>query len=342
MVQIRPTLQADSTFSACFVVQSSGMSAPDGNSMASDQEVPFRVGPGRVLFRFGRPHTIIATTAQAAGIFILAVAGAPLTAQALWLLAIAWLGSLLTNLYVVGLNQLTDVDIDKVNKPSLPLASGDLSARWGKWIVAIAGTSALFIGATQSLALFLTFAVIMAIGTLYSLRPTRLKERPFWAALSIAFARGFMANAGLYLNYTGQLDIPVDTGTMAWVLLFFFGFGLVIALYKDIPDTEGDQTYNVRTYSVRLGQQRVFAAGRWLLTAIFLVPIAAGVIRLPGLDGVILVVAHVLLIALFWVLSGRTDPGNPASIMRLYLALWAIFYSEYLVLALAAVAGSGL
>ncbi len=318
------------------------MSTPESKPVVEEPSTSVPIGPGRVLFRFGRPHTIIATAAQAAGIFILTIAGTPLTAQALWLFVIAWIGSLLTNLYVVGLNQLTDVDIDKLNKPTLPVASGDLSARHGRWIVAIAGVSALIIGATQSLALFVTFAVIMAIGTLYSLRPTRFKERPLLAALSIAFARGFMANAGLYLNYTSQLDIPVNTGTMAWVLLFFFGFGLVIALYKDIPDTDGDETYDVRTYSVRLGQQRVFAVGRWILTAIFFIPIVAGIIRLPGLEGIILVVAHLGLLALFWYLSLRTDPDDSASIMRLYLALWAVFYSEYLVLSLAAIAGSGL
>lgn len=261
---------------------------------------------------------------------------------AVWIFLITWLGSLLTNLYVVGLNQLTDVAIDRVNKPNLPIASGDLSSGQGRWIVALAGLSALLIGASQSSVLFLTFAVIMGIGTLYSLRPTRLKERPFWAALSIAFARGFLANAGLYLHYTGRLDIPVDSGTMAWVLTFFFGFGLVIALYKDIPDTAGDATYGVGTFAVRVGQRRVFAIGRWILTAIFLIPILAGAGRLPGADGAVLIVAHLLLIGLFWYLSLRTDPDDPASIMRLYLALWAVFYSEYLVLALAAVVGSGL
>ncbi|KAG5560972.1 hypothetical protein RHGRI_004107 [Rhododendron griersonianum] len=35
------------------------------------------------------------------------------------------------NLYAVGLNQLTDVEIDKVNKPYLPLASGEISTELG-------------------------------------------------------------------------------------------------------------------------------------------------------------------------------------------------------------------
>lgn len=35
--------------------------------------------------------------------------------------------ALLMNIAIVGLNQLTDVEIDRVNKPYLPLASGELT-----------------------------------------------------------------------------------------------------------------------------------------------------------------------------------------------------------------------
>jgi homogentisate phytyltransferase/homogentisate geranylgeranyltransferase len=34
--------------------------------------------------------------------------------------------SLLMNMYITGLNQLSDTEIDKINKPYLPLASGEL------------------------------------------------------------------------------------------------------------------------------------------------------------------------------------------------------------------------
>ncbi|MCB0286844.1 MAG: UbiA family prenyltransferase, partial [Calditrichaeota bacterium] len=33
------------------------------------------------------------------------------------------------NIYIVGLNQITDIDIDRINKPDLPLASGIFSMR---------------------------------------------------------------------------------------------------------------------------------------------------------------------------------------------------------------------
>ncbi|OIV95574.1 hypothetical protein TanjilG_22717 [Lupinus angustifolius] len=40
------------------------------------------------------------------------------------------------NIFNCGLNQLCDIEIDKINKPDLPLASGELSVKTGTIIVA--------------------------------------------------------------------------------------------------------------------------------------------------------------------------------------------------------------
>ncbi len=50
--------------------------------------------------------------------------------------------ALLMNICIVGLNQLYDVEIDRVNKPYLPLASGELSEQQGRWIVGLTGAAA--------------------------------------------------------------------------------------------------------------------------------------------------------------------------------------------------------
>ena len=290
----------------------------------------------RAFVRLTRAHTVIGTTCQVIGVFIVAVAGAPSSVNGLLILALAWLGSQAANLYVVGLNQLTDVSIDKINKPDLPLASGDLTRREGKVIVGIAGVVALLIGASQSIYLFLTLALVMLIGSAYSLPPLRFKGRPLSAAISIALARGVIANLGLFLHYHASLYgaiRPSDSGPL-WALLFFFGFGLVVALFKDIPDRDGDQHFAVRTFAVRWGRRRVFNLGRLLLTGLYLLGIAAGVALLPTAGGESLIIAHLVALGVFWLLSLVTDPSRPTSMMRLYLTLWALFYAEYVYLSL--------
>ena len=51
----------------------------------------------------------------------------------------ALVAALLMNVCIVGINQLYDVDIDRVNKPYLPLASGELSMQGGTLITCLTG-----------------------------------------------------------------------------------------------------------------------------------------------------------------------------------------------------------
>jgi homogentisate phytyltransferase/homogentisate geranylgeranyltransferase len=127
---------------------------------------------------------------------------------------------------------------------------------------------------------------------------------------------------------------------LLWAVVFFFGFGLVIALYKDIPDWAGDKHYAIRTFVVQKGHRRIFNAGRWLLTGLYLLPTAVGLSRLPHSDGITLVLTHVTMVLVFWILSLRTNPAQPTSMMRLYLFLWGLFYAEYIFLSLYTIAGT--
>ena len=47
----------------------------------------------------------------------------------------AMVPALLMNICIVGLNQIFDVPIDRINKPYLPLASGEFSMRTGQSLV---------------------------------------------------------------------------------------------------------------------------------------------------------------------------------------------------------------
>lgn len=283
------------------------------------------------LARFSRLHTVTATTVQVVCLYVMAGALSGTSSSTVSLLLV-WLACLAANLYVVGLNQLTDIAIDRLNKPRLPLAHGDLSPRGGRAIVVAAGVAALFLAVSQGPALALTLGLVMLIGTTYSLPPLRLKARPIWAALSIALARGVIATLGIYSQFAGDAARPLPP-LIGIAALFFFGFGLVIALFKDIPDREGDQRHGVGTLTVRWGPRRVFDLGRALLTVLFLLP-AAALLAQRGPWAAALLAIHGALLLLFWLVSRRTDPAAPPSMMRLYFVLWGVFYAEYALFAL--------
>jgi homogentisate phytyltransferase/homogentisate geranylgeranyltransferase len=286
------------------------------------------------LTRFSRPHTIIATTIQVVALFLIA-GGATVSAE-IAPVVLTLLTCLALNVYIVGLNQITDIEIDQINKPTLPLASAEMSLRQGWAVVAVTGLVAVVGAWFAGPFLLATTVVILIIGTIYSVPPLRLKRFPFWAAISIALSRGVIANLGVALHYQDVFGELLDTPltTLAVMAAFFFSFGLVIAIYKDIPDLVGDQMHGIETFAVKLGPQRAFNLGRIILSLGYGGVIVVAVSRLPQPDGILLLATQGILLLLFWVVSGMIDVQQKRSIARFYMFLWALFYAQYIVLSL--------
>ncbi len=285
-----------------------------------------------VLLRFGRLHTIIATTVQVLTLFLISGGTQPLSPERLALLLLTLISCLALNLYIVGLNQITDIEIDRINKPGLPLAAGDLSLPAAHWIVGVAGLLALSLAWIGGPFLLATVATIMLIGTAYSLPVVRLKRFPIWAALSIAIARGLISNLGVALHFLTSFGNPIPLATLAMLGLFFFGFAIVIALYKDLPDIIGDRTFAIETFSTRLGPRRVLLIGQVVLSLCYLLPILIGLAGLPQPQAAFLLLSHLSAIGLFWLISLRVDLSNQMAIKRFYVFLWMLFYSEFALL----------
>lgn len=200
-----------------------------------------------VLWRFTRPHTLIGSALAIPALHILA---APTFHDAFRVktaisVVYAMIPSLLMNLYITGLNQITDVEIDKVNKPNLPIAAGDLSTKTATILVVSSLIISLIIGAihpvlgTQGLNIALWGSMIL--GTMYSLQPFRLKRFPLLAAFCIVAVRGTIINAGFYAHakVAAFSSIGVSTTFMDCMMesrcflssLFFAVFGVVIGKF---------------------------------------------------------------------------------------------------------------
>ncbi len=308
----------------------------------------------RAFWRFSRPHTIIGTSLSVWGVGLITLAIArPIPAET-WLLAgfsllATWITCLCGNVYIVGLNQLEDVDIDRINKPQLPLASGDFSLRQGRWIVGITGVLAIALSAVQGPFLLGMVALSLAIGTAYSLPPMRLKRFPFWASVCIFGVRGMIVNLGLFwhsravvgdrtfwLWETWLWNAPIlhSVPPIIWALTgFIVVYTFAIAIFKDIPDLEGDRRYNIRTFTMALGTRSVFNLARWVITACYVGMVVAGF----GLtvNHWFFWGAHLVALVVFWSLSVRVNLKQRSSIARFYQTIWKLFFLEYLLLPIA-------
>ena len=292
------------------------------------------------LWKFSRPHTIIGTSLSVLALYAIALStpGIPITNLHLGQLLGTWIACVCGNIYIVGLNQLEDVAIDKINKPHLPIAAGEFSQRQGQWIVGVTGIFALLLAGWLGIWLLAVVSFSLAIGTAYSFPPIRLKRFPFWAALCIFTVRGVVVNLGIFLHFSETLKGAVFLTPSIWALtLFILVFTSAIAIFKDVPDMEGDRQYNITTFTILLGKQAVFNLARGVIAACYLAMIVAGILGLPGVNGLFLAIAHLGLLALLWWRSQLVNLESKSSIAQFYQFIWKLFFLEYLLFSAACI-----
>lgn len=260
-----------------------------GETTASLTEVSGAVRFITALYQFSRPHTMLGTTISILSISLLALQGTALTPAITTGFVQALISALLMNISIVGTNQLYDIEIDKINKPYLPLASGDFSIPTGITIVVLSTVASLLIGqASGSTALMATLVISWLLGLAYSMELPfmRWKRSPVLAATCILCIRAIAVQLGFYWHMrhcmaspdalmgatwsavsqaTQQLPIPVIF-TVSFMLLF----SVVIALFKDIPDAKGDSRAGLQTITVKMGVAAPFWACIWILTAAYI------------------------------------------------------------------------
>jgi len=147
----------------------------------------------RVIWDFSRPHTIIGSVLSVISLHLFAITapGTTMLNLSAFGVALAWaiVCAVLVNIFVTGLNQIYDVEIDKINKPYLPIAAGYLSlpAAWTICVVSLVlGIVPSIMAYPFDKAPLLAVTVGSALlGTAYSAPPLRLKRFPLFAALCI-------------------------------------------------------------------------------------------------------------------------------------------------------------
>lgn len=286
------------------------------------------------FIRFSRPHTVIGTVLSISSIYLLA--GGGMNEICIWLTAIiACLGA---NIYIVGLNQLTDIEIDKVNKPHLPLASGAYSKSAAIAIISISVLLSIILGMIAGGFLLGTLLISILIGTLYSLPPFRLKRFHFWAAFCIIAIRGLVVNLLIYLHFSEKIQGVANLPAVIWLLTgVIFVYSIVIAWFKDIPDMAGDQKHAIKTLSLSYGADQVFRWGNMILFVTLISVIIIEIFQPISGNALLLITGHSIMVAALLLMWRRTSPNKNKEIKKYYLFIWALFFAEYILFGLSGV-----
>jgi len=150
-----------------------------------------------------------------------------------------------------ALNQVYDLPIDRINKPSRPLPSGRISVRAALVLSAVLYIASLAAAATINVAVFAMFALAALATVIYSAPPMRTKRFGWWANVTIAIPRGTL------LKVAGWSVTKSILAPEAWLIGAVFGLFLLGATTsKDFADVAGDGANGCRTLPVVYGHER--------------------------------------------------------------------------------------
>jgi 4-hydroxybenzoate polyprenyltransferase len=224
----------------------------------------------RAYVDLARPFTLVAPALGFVSGALTAVGAAPHEPWAPGLLVPPLLGSAMAALLNAGnnaLNQIYDLEIDRVNKPTRPLPSGRLTIPQVWWFTnityAIALVLAWLVAPGGRHECFWLVAVAVVCTYLYSVPPFRTKRLGIWANVTIAIPRGTL------LKVAGWSSVKTIAGIEPWYIGAIFGLFLLGATTtKDFADMEGDRRGGCRTLPIQYGVRRA----AWMISPSFVIP----------------------------------------------------------------------
>jgi len=233
-------------------------------------------GKSAIYWELARPFTLLA---PALGMFtgsviaLGAMPPVPMMPRVAINIALGTLMAAVLNAASNVLNQVTDLEADRINKPGRPIPDGRISSqealRLSGILYMVAFLLAMPVG-PQCTLLAGTAAVLTVI---YSAPPFRLKAIPYLANLVIAVPRGVL------LKVAGWSCVR-DFGRLEpWYIGAIFGLFLLGATTtKDFADVKGDAAAGFRTLPVVHGPRRA----AWIIAPFLVLPfllIPYGILR---------------------------------------------------------------
>lgn len=240
------------TLGRCCKVPSARLFSLVGWGLHKESSIVCVVG---LLSRFARVSLLCLLEARPAvqGIFLLRfltgasfsgplLSGAAITS--LYVGAALW-GCVTLSIYI--LNGAMDVEEDRINGSTRPIARGDLTTAQAATAAAI--LAALGLAGALMLGMTWNVAVMLVLGWLYSGPPLYLKRWPAGLA-SVAILGGLLTyHAGYIVN--GAADEHLELGVFSGVMALWMG---LVGQTKDLSDVEGDREAGRRSGPVAWGE----------------------------------------------------------------------------------------
>lgn len=180
------------------------------------------------------------------------------------------------------LNQIFDLEIDRVNKPKRPLPSGRISVKeamiFSIILYIISFVLAWFVSPEGRKECFVLVLLAAIMTYIYSCPPFRTKRWGIGANLTIAIPRGIL------LKVAGWSSVKSIMRFEPWYIGLIFGLFLLGATStKDFSDMEGDKRGNCVTLPIKYGVKKAaYIISPFFIFPFFLIPLGVKLGVLTG------------------------------------------------------------
>lgn len=162
-----------------------------------------------------------------------------------------------------ALNQIYDLEIDKINKPHRYLPSGKITMKEAWTIAAALFIISLILAGLVNRQCFMLAAIAAVMTYFYSAPPLRTKRLGIIANITIAIPRGVL------LKVCGWSTVKSVYKYEPWLIGLVFGLFLLGATStKDFSDIKGDKANGCATLPIKYGVKRA----AWMIAGFFIFP----------------------------------------------------------------------
>nr|XP_043637640.1 homogentisate phytyltransferase 1, chloroplastic-like [Erigeron canadensis] len=288
-----------------------------------------------ILYRFIRPYAAIGTVLCVTAMSLLTVQKLSDFSPLFFLKILqALVGGMFMQMYVCGFNQICDIELDKVNKPTLPLAAGEISMRTAILVSSVSAIMGLAIAWMVSPPLFWAFVGWFVVGTAYSanvLPYLRWKRFPFTAAFYMLMSRAVIVPIGYYLHMQNSIygASTLLSRPILFAVAMLSAFSISTIFFKDIPDIKGDRMHGIKSLAIKLGEKRIYWICIWILEIAYLGAACVGATLPITWSKYVTTGSHLALALLLWVRAKSVDPRDMKAVQSMYMFIWQLFYVEY-------------
>lgn len=232
-----------------------------------------------------------------------------------------------------GINQIFDLEIDRINKPNLPLVDNRLSMQTAKISLTFLFPIVLLAVLSSFNGWALCFASIcFFLAVAYSVPPFRWKKNPWTALLCMLGARGIMCPAAVFVQFNSIEPLEHAGLIYAYIFVLSLFLTFAIATVKDIPDIKGDALNGVDTIPIRIGPNHTVILG-WLSIMIIVLFGLWSFWMLPGQVRLWAGLSFYVVVTLF--ISYQSQRAiKTQNFKEFYRHIWKIYFTQYMMLPL--------